>query len=319
MNKKRKYCHKIKKDYQAKKLSNPFFRKKAKKETGKSFKKIKTLLIFISLIFFVWLLFCSPWLRISKLELKGANVIKPELIKAEINAQIEKSGSNYFSQKNIFLFKRKVAVSNLQENFNLVEVKIRRSLPNKLLIQVQERPYAFIYQENDVQYFASADNYIMGKIELRENNEADDNRIEVIKSDEGNIISISEEEKQKYFVIENKNNISLVGKDEKLILDQAYLNFIIALKDEFLLHPEFVIEKFIIADQYFNSIFVKIKEGPQIYFNVNNEAREQLENLILVKNNKIKDNFSMLEYIDLRYGDKIYFFPENINNESENN
>lgn len=319
MNKRRKHCHKIKKDYQAKKLSNPFFRKKIKKEKGNGFKKIKILLIFIFIIFFVWLFFCSPWLVIDKLELKGANVIKPELIKTEINSQIETSKSNYFSQKNIFLFKRKIAISNLQENFNLVEVKIRRSLPNKLIIQVQERPYAFIYQEKDIQYFASADNYIMGKISVRENNESDDNRIEVIKSEQENIISINENEKQKYFIIENKNDISLIGKDDKLILDQSYLNFIISLKDEFLLHPEFIIEKFIIADQYFNSVFVKIKEGPQIYFNVNNEAREQLENLILVKNNKIKDNFSMLEYIDLRYGDKIYFFPENISNDSENN
>jgi len=89
------------------------------------------------------------------------------------------------------------------------------------------------------------------------------------------------------------------------------LQFIFNLSGELKLYS-FELDRFIIADQYYNSVFAKIVDGPQIYFNVNNDVKAQLDNLILVKNNKIKDNFNRLEYIDLRYGDKIYFYPENI-------
>ena len=120
--------------------------------------------------------------------------------------------------------------------------------------------------------------------------------------------------KNKYFIIENKNNNSIINSNGKIGLSREYLDFILRLNDKLKEYPEFVIDRFIVADQYFNSVFVKIKEGPQIYFNVNSDIDLQLENLLLVKNNKIKDNFNNVEYIDLRYGDTVYFFPESIIN-----
>ena len=312
MIKKKNYCQKIKKDYQAKKLANPFFRKKEKKPEGRAIKTTKIILLFLILpLFIIWFLFLSPWLSISNIDILGTEIIQSQAILNTLEEDLTEKKLGIFQRNNILIFNKKLAASHLQEEFNLAAIVIKKRFPNKIIIEISERPYAFIYKEQEDYYFSSDDNYLMAKIAF--NQEAQEGSTEV-EGQDIDLVLLTEEEKQKYFIIENKNTTSLINDSDKIKLTSDYVNFILNLKRELEVYPELPLDKFIIADQYFNSVFVKIKEGPQIYFNVNKDIKVQLENLILVKNDKIKDNFNNLEYIDLRYGDKIYFFPENIVN-----
>lgn len=353
MNKQRTFSKNIKKDYQSKKLANPFFRKKEKKPEGlflKRFKLISLLILFAALI---WFFIFSSWSKITVIEVKGLERLSPELVKTELSPLFEEKSFLVFSQKNIFIFNKKIAAEKIKNEFNLADIQIKKRWPRKLLIEVDERPYAFIYYEEGRYYFSSADNYLMAEITFQENEpkevdliteigaasalEIENGELVVISETEreelatsslnadnqgldqdnlareGNsleLINIDPAEKEKYFIIENKNKDSLIRSDKKIRLSESYLAFIFNLNGELKLY-NFELDRFIIADQYYNSVFAKILNGPQIYFNVNNSINDQLDNLMLVKNNKIKDNFNRLEYIDLRYGDTIYFYPEN--------
>ena len=312
MIKKKNYCQKIKKDYQAKKLANPFFRKKERKPEGKALKATKIILLFFILpLFIIWFLFLSPWLSISNIDILGTEIIESQEILNTLEKDLSEKKLGIFQRNNILIFNKQLAASHLQEEFNLAGIVMKKRFPNKIIIEISERPYAFIYKEQEDYYFSSSDNYLMAKIDF--NQEAREGSTE-LEGQDIDWVSLTEEEKQKYFIIENKNTTSLINDSDKIKLTSDYVNFILNLKRELEVYPELPLDKFIIADQYFNSVFVKIKEGPQIYFNVNKDIKVQLENLIIVKNDKIKDNFNKLEYIDLRYGDKIYFFPENIVN-----
>ena len=360
MNKQKTFVKNIKKDYQSKKLANPFFRKKEKKPEGlflKRFKLISLLILFGALI---WFFIFSSWWKINVIEVKGLERLNSELVKTELEPLFEVNSLLVFSQRNIFIFNKKIAAEKIKEEFNLADITIKKRWPRKLIIQVDERPYSFIYYEKDKYYFSSADSYLMAEITFQENKpesidlvteigtasalEIENGELVVISetereelatsslglenrdldeevfSQEGNgverggngleLINIGPDEKEKYFIIENKNKDSLIRSDKKIRLSESYLSFIFDLNRELKLY-NFELDRFIIADQYYNSVFAKILNGPQIYFNVNNSINDQLDNLMLVKNNKIKDNFNMLEYIDLRYGDRIYFYPEN--------
>lgn len=312
MIRKKSYCQKIKKDYQAKKLANPFFRKKEKKPEGRAIKTTKIVFLFLILpLSIIWLLFLSPWLAISNIDILGTEIIQRQEILSTLEKDLTEKKIGIFQKNNILIFNKNLAAINLQEEFNLAGIVIKKRFPNKIIIKISERPYAFIYKEQENYYFSSDDNYLMARIDFNQGvqeGSAEDDNLDI------NLVSITEEEKEKYFIIENKNSSSLISNSDRIKLTSDYVNFILNLKRELEVYSELPLDKFIIADQYFNSVFVKIKEGPQIYFNVNKDIKAQLENLILVKNDKIKDNFNNLEYIDLRYGDKIYFFPENIIN-----
>lgn len=358
MNRQRTNVKKIKKDYQAKKLANPFFRKKVKKPEGLFLRRFKLISLLILIVFLFWFFTCSSWWKITEVEIKGLERLSADLIKTELDLSFETTNIFIFKQQNIFLFNKDAAAEQIKDKFNLADIKIKKRWPRKLIVEINERPYAFIYYEEGKYYFSSADNYLMTEIIFQENEPKEINLITEIgaasalgvengelvdisetereelstSSLEANIIapdangellegeslnnglgltSISPTEKEKYFIIENKNNDSLIRSDGKIKLSENYLAFIFNLNGELKLY-NLKLDRFIIADQYYNSVFAKIVDGPQIYFNVNNDIKGQLDNLILVKNNKIKDNFNRLEYIDLRYGDKIYFYPETI-------
>lgn len=314
---KRKCCKRIKKDYQTKNLKNPFFRKKTKEKKTKSFLTFKIFLIIFLVLLAFWFIFIFSFWQVKNIEVKGSDRIKPQSIRELINEQLEKKSLFILRQNNIFLFKKKSAKEMIKEEFNLTDIKIKKKLQNTLIVEIKERPYSYIFCESGEYYFSSDDSYLMEKIafEGSEENllrEGGEGLAEIDNELDTCVVSL--EEKDKYFIIENKNNNSIIKSGGKIALSREYLDFIARLNEKLKEHPEFNVDRLIVADQYFNSIFVKIKDGPQIYFNVNTDIDLQLENLILVKNNKIKDNFNKLEYIDLRYGDTVYFFPENINN-----
>jgi hypothetical protein len=66
------------------------------------------------------------------------------------------------------------------------------------------------------------------------------------------------------------------------------------------------LDKFLL-DGAFNTLQVKFKDGPSIFFNVKEDLDKQLNKRVVIKQDKGDDYFKSLEYIDLRYGDRAYF------------
>lgn len=281
------YSKKIKKDYQRQNSQNPFFlRKKGGKRTG--LLKWLVLLGISGLFFLIWFFLSSSFWRLQNLKIDGLTRISGLEIEKIIWDQAGKSRWLIFKQSNIFLFNKSEATGKIIADYNLAASAINKKWPHTLEIKVKERPYAFIFQEGNDFFHASADAYI-------------------IKEQ-----AVSEEDKKKYFILENKNTSSLIGIKNKINIKSDYLNFILDLNQRLSAYPELAVEKFII-DQEFNMVTVKFVGGPSVYFNTRGgagSAADQINNLLLVKREKIKDNFSRTNYIDLRYGDRIFINPD---------
>ena len=280
MSRDRKYLKKIKKDYQSKNLCNPFFHK-AKKKPEKNILILVFVSSFLLLIFLIWFFLSSPVWKINNIQVEGLTRFSDNDLKNKIFDQMSKSRYGLFSQSNIWLFDKSEVEENILSAYNFSNLKIVKKPAHTLLVKVGERPYAFIFQEGTGLFYASVDAYI-----IRES-------------------AVSEEDRPKYLILENKSSSSLINEQNKLNISETYLNFILDLANKLTKHQELSVEKFII-DSEFNTIKVKFREGPLVYFNTKTDAEEQINRLVLVKKEKIKDNFSKTSYIDLRYGDRIF-------------
>jgi hypothetical protein len=275
---------KIKKDYQRKNLQNPFFRKQAKESKPRGW-LWRLVLIIIGLVLLIWLWLAAPWWRISQVEIKGLTLFPNSELTNIVWAQTTEKRAVFFQQGNLFLFNKTELSQKILGSYNFAAVKVEKKLPHTLLLTISERPYAFIFQEGSVLFYASADAYIVKER------------------------PVTEDSKKKYFILENRNKQSLINEKNQLSLSSNYLNFIFTLAELLKTKPGLPVERFII-DQEFNTVKVKIVNGPLVYFNVKDAVDTQVNYLLLVKREKIKDNFSKTNYIDLRYGDKIYINPD---------
>jgi cell division septal protein FtsQ len=274
---------KIRQDYHRKNLANPFFPRKKKGQGGHF---LRWLILFALLLILAgWFFLASSFWRLQAVTVIGLTRISTAEIEQIIWSQADQSRYLIFKQSNIFLFDREAAAQTIASEYNLAGAVVERSWPRALRIQAQERPYAFIFQEGSGFFHASADGY-------------------VIKEP-----TVVDEELNKYPILENKNENSLLDDRDRIVIKEDYLNFFLQLSEQLAGQTEVRADKFII-DQELNMITVKFFDGPAVYFNVKNDAGEQLERLLLVKKEKIKDNFSKMNYIDLRYGDRIFINPD---------
>lgn len=280
MSREGKYFKKIKKDYQRKNLHNPFFHK-PKKKPNKRFFVCLTILFFLFLIFIFWFFYCSSFWQINNIKVEGLTRIPDTDIKNKIWEQTKKSRYALLKQNNIWLFDKSEVQESILHSYNLASLKIIKKPARTILVKVGERPYSFIFQQGNDYFYASSEGYI-----IREAN-------------------VSDEDKAKYLILENKNTNNLIDDRNKISISDNYLNFILELANALTSKSELSVERFII-DQEFNTVKVKFRDGPLVYFNIKINAQIQVDRLVLVKKEKIKDNFNKTNYIDLRYDDRIF-------------
>ncbi len=272
---------KIKKDYQAKDLKNPFFRQKQTANKSKRLRRWPFIAVPALIGILAWFFWAAPIWQLKTIDIQGLTRIDKAELENIARSREANSRWLFFKESNIFLFQEKELYSEIIDKYNFAQLEIRKLLPNKLEIKISERPYAFIFQQGSEYNYASGDGYIIKEV------------------------PVSEEDKGKYFILENKSQVVSVGNKNKLSLKQEYLDFFFALSGKLAEHADLPVERFII-DQELNSLTVKFKDGPAALFNVKNGAGEQVADLALVKKEKIRDNFSKTNYIDLRYGNRIF-------------
>jgi len=275
-----KHLKKIKKDYQTKNLCNPFFYKPKKKPN----KKIVVYLIitgFIFLIFIFWFFLAAPIWQINNIKVEGLTRLSDTDIKNKVWEQTNQKRYGLFKQSNIWLFNKSEAQKNILSSYNFSNIEICKKLTGTIVVKVGERPFSFIFQQGNDFFYASNEGFLIRDV------------------------PVIEADKSKYLILENKNTDNLISDQNKINISDNYLSFILEIANLLSTKPELPVEKFIV-DQEFNTIKVKFRNGPLVYFNTKTDARTQLERLLLVKKDKIKDNFSKTNYIDLRYGDRIF-------------
>lgn len=277
-----------KKKYSSRKLENPYFKNKHKLNYNFLF----SILIFLRkrLTFFVisiiilaggYFLFFSNYFEIKNINISGISRVSSEEIGSQFWEQADKTRWLLFSQKNILLFNENDFIDKLYSKYGFNKAELEKKYPETINIDIQEKSFAYIWEEGDNKYYADIDNYIISEINLLETGEKTFPYIYNAGSDKinDNIISISDDKINAVFHLFEKFSVIL---------------------------NDYHIEKFIINDEN-ETVILQTKEGPQINFSSKNDIEVQLNNLIVLKNNKLNGDISNLEYIELRYGERIFY------------
>ena len=273
-------------DYHNKKYANPFFQKKRRiiiKVRRKAFSwrgKLILAEILVLVIGLVWFFCFSTVFSIQNLEVNGAVKIPREEINNLVSEQLQRRRFLAGSQGNLFLFSKEGLAKKINNHYILENLEIQKKLPSSLIVNIQEKSYAFIWSEADKYYYVDADGYIMNEI----------NPLEI--------------KGKKYPLINNQSDSRII--DIEISVDKKYVNYILDLFDRLNKQNDFEIEKFII-DKDVNTVKLAVVNGPQIYFNTNQDPEGQINKLMIIKNEKLKDDFLKKSYIDLRYGDRVYY------------
>ncbi|MDP3837060.1 MAG: hypothetical protein Q8Q67_03085 [bacterium] len=268
----------VKVDYQRKTLNNPFFRqRREKKETsGRSRKFFILIITTLILAFAVYILFFSSTFAIQKIQVNGVNRVGNEQLIALAWQQADQG------QHNLLLYKTEDLYNSLMENFSFDSLRVYKKWPHTLVISAGERDPAFVWRYKGEQHFSDSNGCL-----IRET--------AVVPAD----LSM-------YPVLEAADNQERLNARDCLTIESAYLQAMFILSDKLKAYPELKVDRFLLEGEA-NTLKADLNLGPNILFNVKEDADKQLNKLIIIKQDKPAAEFNSLEYIDLRYGDRAYF------------
>lgn len=286
--KNKRYYNKGALKYSTKKYSNPFFIKKRSRVdfNSQSFaipRTIKFIMLFLllALCLTLYFLFYSNYFAIKEIKITGEGKISNETIERMVWEQVDNNFLIFLPQKNIFLFDEERLIKDLENKYFFDYKSIEKKLPDTLIINFREKQYSFVWSEGDKYYYADKDGNII----------SDANPLEITQKE--------------YPLVSNISEAAI--KDKKISVKPETLNYIIDLFDAMKDYSDnFKIERFLVDDEI-NTVKIDLENGPRVYFNTNEEINKQINKLVIIKNERLKDDFADKIYIDVRIGDSIYY------------
>ncbi|MCD4761797.1 hypothetical protein K8R32_02440 [bacterium] len=286
--KKRKIKKRGKLHYSTKEYDNPFFTDKKKRSTIRTIDfslSIKTKVILLFAFFIVvstaWLLFYSRFFEIKTILINGGGRISTSSVDKIARQQINDNMLILFPQKNIFLFSKDRLSKNLEHKFVFDNIEIKKDIPDTIIVNYQEKTYDIIWQEDDIYYYADEEGSIITEV---------------------NLLEVTEKE---YPLIKNASKYKI--QENKITVVMTYVQFAKQLAKEFNDYKsDFKVER-IIIDNEIKSVKVKIENGPFIYFNIEHDLETQIRKVLVIKREKLKDDFNAKVYIDVRIGNSVYY------------
>ena len=268
--------------YHQRNLENPFYSKKKKIADLRSWKIRIPIIIGVFLLgSIIWLVYFSQFFIIKNINISGLNKINEEGIRSIINEQIDKKAS-WLNPQNNLLFLQTHNIDEIFENeYRFQEISIKKRFPHSLTLEVKEKTLTAIWQEKNKYYYLDDQGCVLGEAE------------------------VSDIDGDKYPIIDNISDLEIIdgkiGPESSFIPSAAELFKKIPEKI-----PEISIAMFSV-DNEIDSICAVLASGPKIIFNTKDSIDKQLERLATIKKEKIGDDFNSKKYIDLRFGDKIYY------------
>ncbi len=268
--------------YKPKNYSNPFFYGK-KHNSGKII-NWKFRIVFPSSIIFVaalvWFIFFSGVFRIKNVIVEGANRTPVGEIENLVWRMTQNKRFIIGRQSNIFLFSDAQLKNLMNENYSFDGIAIKKKLFNTIIVSIKEKQPVAAWKEGNSYYLIDAEGNIVAN---------------------AGSLDINQKETP---LIENQGAPMVNYK--KVDINGNEINYILKLFDIFKNNSDFPLSKFVV-DSDINTVKVFLVRGPAIYFNVQGDINNQMNKLLTLYKGELRDNFNKQSYLDLRFGDRVYY------------
>jgi cell division septal protein FtsQ len=247
------------------------------------FKIILLLFLFLAVLAgIVWLLYI-PQIRIKNISVKGQQILNKEKIISKISEILAGKYFYIISKDNIVIFSKEGLKKEIMKVFPRVkEIMVDEKLPDSLLITIKERESKALLCQTD----KSEDCYYIDK---------DGFVFERAPSFSGNIYL-------KFY--DNRNQEEIVSLEENLLSEEQFRN-IVSFR-EMALKEKIFFSKISLKKE--NIYEIENIDGWKILINDKNDPLKTFENLKTVLGKiQEEEKEKILDYIDLRFGDKIFY------------
>lgn len=293
---------------------NPF----TSKTTHVRYFRAKIILIFLSIIGIFLLLLYHPFFRVTTVNISGNQRIKSDDLQKTVEGIIFYK-KWYILPQNSFIFANVDEIRDImKKRFPIESIVVQKTFPNTLNITVQEKVSSIIYGNG--KQFAYVDHE--GKVIEVIRNVMDYEWKETVKTvtstDVGgevvtSTIIVSRIHKPDVRQLQSQFGAYLVVFDEaekNEIVNESVLSKINSANilewTNLLKSRGDVPLNYFVLNSEIGDMTIKTKEGWEIRTQVEQDANEQFENLLLILRTKI-NNRSSLKYIDLRYEGRFYW------------
>lgn len=243
--------------------------------------RLKQIIFVIFLVLVLQSIFQIKLFRLTQIEISDNQELVADEVKSFVQSQLDRSRLLMFKNNNYFLVKINRLTKDLISNFNLDGAEVTKSFPHTIKIKLQEKISQFIWQRDDTLYLVSSKGALNRQIEAPSEN-----------TEKYLILQDFRATKPASDQILNENELNLINK-----IASAWS---IAFSDNNSL------TKIYLGDDL-SQLNVQVKAGYTIKLDATKDINEQLDNLKKVLAENIITDPNSVEYIDLRFGDRIFF------------
>lgn len=279
-------------DFHHKQLQNPFGRIDYYQTHVSRRKKLVKILFIATILGWIYFLFFSSFFKIENVIVNDLQKIdKKEILDFIWNKTIE-DRFLIFRQKNINIFAAENAVQKLNEKYFVEELRVEKIYPKTINIFIKEKsPKALILNNQEDFYVDDAARLI----EISEHQELSSSTTREAH------LALHQNEILPIFLTQ----LNDLPKIRDGILPKEIFDNLFFIKDEIYKKTNFTIKYIAYDPGEFIKIIVKTALGLEIYFDTE-DTQKQLEKLGAFLQAKNVDEEKKIQYLDLRFGDRIY-------------
>lgn len=229
----------------------------------------------------IYLIFYSPLLQITTVEISGTKTISPQMLNEKfVSWQLEQARYKIFKQNNIFMFSKKWLQENIGKQYDFAALTIDKKLPHTLRITITEKKPALGWVVNGVQYYLGESGEIASLMD---------------GSDQTNAVPL---------IYDDSNTTVTVGQ---IILNRDKVFFIEGLLKQISQLKSIEVVSYHMLNNLNPQLNVRTKADYTIYFDTAKGLDVQLTKLKRILADETLTSKPPKEYIDVRLGDRVYY------------
>lgn len=305
----KKYIHK-------KSFENPYFKKTPKKKNNRMHYEIAIFLLAVGA--WIYFLLFSSVFKIKEWEINGLQLYKDEEISAELKNYLGERRMAIFPNENIFIFNGEKFKQTISSGFAFKTIGVKKYYPNKVIIKFEEKQQkAAIYNGNKIYIVSDDGTTILKKEGINFDTPA--------LTDDSGATSTAEKSITPEMLQKILAHAVGAGLPPYPIFCDAWFDTAnLQIGERYLGTDKLLTELFAFADNVATKtdlgltaiVIQKNKLGPDIivytknnwtiYINEKESGEKQFLKLQALLGDRLKDRGQTLEYIDLRFGDRVY-------------
>lgn len=257
---------------------------------------VKILQAFVAFVFIVlfYVFLYYPYFQIKSVVVVDNNIVSEGIIEKIAWDNLNRIRYLIIPGRNIFVFDKQNIKKNIIEQVPEVDsVEVNRKFPDIIKVKIKEAEMIAIWQSGDNYFFLDKNGVVRGQV-----------------------YDINYFDQENVFIVKDLNNKEVQLKEN--VLYAKHINFIRALYEKL---PEIKIniKEVSLPSKLADEVHVTTENDWRIFFTLERQLDQQVNNLQLVFENEISNKLSEseLDYVDMRVESWIYYRREMASKEEE--